>query len=221
MSDYGQRFGNPDDYAAVDVFFRSGKDDAPIFTVVFKNREAQVSKRLGVVMIGSLVLILALGGVGFATGSPYAAYSGILALAWMLWVWLRTMVIPIRSKWEIVIDYASDRFYGLRDGRREFDQRLSALNKLSVDDHPDMHIEREQRANEKKSGVGKMEKQHVLVGWFGPQGASRLDLVARYEWPKRYTLQEVQAAIVSVMQTVASLPPQQESGAGSIAPPLD
>lgn len=166
------------------------------YSVVFQNREPWPQSHHLIYGIVSLAL-----GAGTFAGFallPAELISIPVALLWAFIIGVPAagfyLQRPRKVTRTIVLDRAANRFRVLRNNKPTYERPLGMFN-LSVDDHPDLEVERNERREKQQKGPGPLEKQHCLIGWFGPEGAQRVELVYRVEWPKRYSLQEVAGAV--------------------------
>jgi hypothetical protein len=134
----------------------------------------------------------------------------------------RMMTPPFKALYQIVIDPIDDQFAiyrgkGRRTAQRPFLLRkLSACYGFSLGPHPDLPLEYEKN---KTGKAGPKQKQHCLFGHFGPGGAERVMLVARWEWPPENSLYEVQQALEWTKQIVLRMYETAAAPAGAITGP--
>ena len=106
---------------------------------------------------------------------------------------------PVRALYQIGVDPVEDDLVLYRKGRPKLRRKLSALAALSLGPHPDLPLEYEKNRTSK---AGPKQKQHCLFAHFGPGGAERVMMVARWEWPPENSLFEVQQAVEWTLQLV-------------------
>ncbi|MDV6225637.1 hypothetical protein R2G56_05000 [Nitratireductor aquimarinus] len=158
---------------------------------------------------------------------------GVAAL-WGSIIWGIGGAIMLDRPWKTIriidLDVSAQQFRVWRNGKITCERPIASFKNLSVDDHPDTALERQERRARKSEGPGPLEKQHCLFGWFGPEGTQQIDLIYRMEWPKRYSLREVAGAVNWVVKRMADKnkaapaakqKPEAPARAPTINPPLD
>ena len=70
------------------------------------------------------------------------------------------------------------------------------MQNLTVENHPEAEFERADRMEKGEKTLKEAEKQHCLIGWFGPGGAEQVVLITRAEWPNLNSLFEVRQAVL-------------------------
>jgi hypothetical protein len=203
------------------------------FRVVFDNLEPH-TRRHYYIFMAVLAALVALMILGFGYLPDSWGRVGVAAL-WAGIIWSLGGAFVLERPWKtrrgIQLDMQARKFRVWRNGKVTCERPIESFKNLSVDDHPDLDLERQERHRKRREGPGPIEKQHCLIGWFGPEGTQRVDLIDRFEWPKRYSLQDVAGAVNFVIkhmadQVEAARPVQREAEGEparrtGINPPLD
>jgi hypothetical protein len=192
--------------------------NTPVYKIDFTHRERLKRKWHLIFMVvtwGLAILLYALdlmiGPLGYLI--PLAMISGFVVL----------IVESKQTGWvqrSIIVDAVKGKLSIWRNGKKEIERPISANMHLTVDDHPEAEIHRQERM-EKKRGqkLSIQEQSHVLTGWFGARGSERVILMSQVEWPCAYSLQEVQQAIIWALERAASDMTAESTHAQEGAPP--
>jgi hypothetical protein len=197
MTDLGRSISTAADFSRVAVY-RRVEETGPVYAVSFKNLE-WVNKFRWQTVAGVATLALAL--PASIVGIEYGAAIGIpwyvivvIALAVVSAVY-RKCTNPFVVDRVIELDYGRHWLRAPGADGAEVMQQLELLRKLTVEPHPQAEFRRQERMERGEKGLKPEEKQHCLFGWFGAEGAQKVLLVSRYEWPSQDSLFEVRQAI--------------------------
>ncbi|MGZ8246325.1 hypothetical protein, partial [Methylomagnum sp.] len=186
-----KRITGGDDFQHTAVY-ESNSPGSRGYRVEFKNWEYSKSD-LERVFSGVLFFF------GILTGMYIALILGglgvILALIGLA-VWYNKVKSPWSVKRAIELDMGADRIQVFNGGRMEIERKLSRMENLTVEDHPEAEFARMNRQQKGEKELKEVEKTHCLMGWFGVGGSEQVMLVTRAEWPCRHSLFEVRQAIL-------------------------
>ena len=221
----GRLISDRHDFPRAQVFVRRGGGGAPIYSVVFKNREPHSGFAQGIVVIailGSTVLLFWLGiskpGLQEHTGEMLIAAGAVwvIGLGYLAW--------PNRVRRAIEVDLGNEQVRVLKNGKLKLSRRMSGrIPEFTIEPHPYVEWERTKTQGRR---IGPLQKQHCLFGWFGARGGEKVMLVARLEWPSRESLYEIRQAILWAIDqrptATADAPPGPVTAHRTgLQPPLD
>jgi hypothetical protein len=235
----GKKISDNAQFPYVSVFLEE-REKGPRFGVQFWNWEegSLLSRFFRKLVFGPVVLLFSFAWllaliadkaewVTVPEGTGIWAYLAVGAVSCIVvMAAARMMTPPFKALYQIVIDPIDDQFAiyrGKGTVERPFLLRkLSGCYGFSLGPHPELPLEYEKN---KTGKAGPKQKQHCLFGHFGPGGAERVMLVARWEWPPENSLYEVQQALEWTKQIVLRMfetaPAPQPAFGGRIAPPDD
>jgi hypothetical protein len=218
-----QQISNPSDFPSVTVYRTAGVTGRPIYSVTFRNREFRPVGTVGVFLVIGLAVMLAGIFAPFFGIDPETGVSvipaGISLMAFG--VWYSLSYIARRS---IELDFEHGEFR-VKKGNKVTLRKTLMLRNIAIEAHPDAEREK----IKEKGQLGRAQKQHCLFGYFGQAGADRTLIVSRYEWPRQFSLMEVQQAVMWTIEKGAremagwmqadALPGRTD--VPGLAPPLD
>jgi hypothetical protein len=207
--------------------------DSGGYRMEFLNLEPRTKFHIRVFMV-ILLALAAVAYIGFAYFQN-TRIGPVAVLASIIWAIGGGIVLdrPWKTTRTIDLDIGAQRFRVWRNQEITCERPIEDFKNLSIDDHPDLELEREERRRKRLEGPGRLEKQHCLTGWFGPEATHRVELIYRMEWPKRYSLQDVTGAVNWVLKRMAaaasptspserrSEPKAEPALRSGINPPLD
>jgi hypothetical protein len=203
----GRRISTSADFPRAVVYENAGPGGG-VYTVAFDNAEFSGGREMLSMIAGILVLLASaafsgtLGDIALWLGLP--AFAGSVATA-AYGVYLMVRVFwPWTIRRAIELDFARDELRVLKGARTVLTRPLSRLANLTVEDHPDAELARQQRQQNGQKAMKNSEKTHCLIGWFGVGGAEQVMLLTRAEYPSRHSLFEVQQAVRWVMDRASS-----------------
>jgi hypothetical protein len=192
----GKLISTAADFPSVQVF----EDAGPVFRLAFKNLEKRSLGNQMCWFLGAPLAMMAFFGWVMVPAMEIDGYreiaggGGILFGAFILpAIMMRIGLGPTRTRCVIEVDYKADRLRVFRNGRVVVSRQNSLMRNSTVEPHPMAEWERYKRQG--KQGPGPFQKQHCLFGWFGAEGAEKVMLTARWEWPPQNSLFEVRQAI--------------------------
>lgn len=229
-----QIISDRNDFPHVQVL-RTDTTSGPILRIGFKNREPRPAGPgilvvlLSVVPLAVIIWMLANPPdiSGDAKGYLLLVMIGAELLLFVCGTIL--LIVPQNTRRLIELDFPADTFRVKRKDKTTVERPLKRLHGLAVEPHPDAEYKRHKRMNQGDRALSKEEKMHCLVGYFGYEGAERVDLVSRLEWPNRNSLIEVQRAIFFANDKAGGAPVKEEEvihgedgmSMRGIKPPLD
>jgi hypothetical protein len=224
MAPAKKRLGEPGDFPGMAVYERAGPK-GPIYSIEFRNREFGtvrdfLFRLIGVSLLSLLFpLLVAFGMAAEALGVNWligiAAYFVLIALIG------RPAYRGAMVRRAIELDMGEDRLRVLKKGRVEIDRPGARSVNLTVARHPAAEFELRLRQEAGNKTVSDVEKQHCLLGWFGPGGGEQVMLLCRAEWPNRDSLFEVRQAILWLRQQVGMPETPELVRREGLRPPLD
>jgi hypothetical protein len=218
-----QQISTPSDFPTVTVYRTTGASGRPIYSVTFRNKEFRGLGPAYVVVTGGLALML-LGILSpfFGIDPERGVIMVPVGMGLMTFgVWWTLSYVARRS---IELDFEQGQFR-VKKGNKVTLRKPLMLRNIAIEAHPDA----EREHIKEKGNLGRAQKQHSLFGYFGQVGADRTLIVSRYEWPRQFSLMEVQQAVIWAIEQGAremagsmqadALPGRAE--VPSLAPPLD
>jgi hypothetical protein len=190
----GKLISTAADFPNVRVF----EDAGPVYRLAFKNLEQRSLGNQMCWMLGAPLAMVAFFAWVVAPAMEIDGYREIAGGGGLLFggfilpaiIW-RIGLGPMRTRCVIEVDYKADRLRVFRNGRVVVSRQESRLRNTTIASHPMAEWER----HKKQGKVGPFQKQHCLFGWFGAEGAEKVMLVSRWEWPPQNSLFEVRQAI--------------------------